>query len=954
MLGDRWICDRVPTERFPDYTRGNAGEVLADPVSPLAWTFCWEPGPVQGCVDGFEQMGVFDRIEYGDPPGLVRLVRRLLLQLAHPVAAVRRALRRRLGGGRPDVLRQRQPGDPALRRGRLARRRVQDQEARARRWGGSRPPSSVPEAELQKLEAKALRDSRPDLAAQTDEQLVARAFSIQRHLRVQFSSVVWASMGSSVGPGVLPALLGEVEPDAIAKLMAGIGDVDSAGIATQIFDMSRHRARLGRADGGVRRRPRRPARPLGGVGLRRRAAVPRPRSTTSCTTTAAAGRTNGTSTSAATRRTRRCCCRRSSGPVSRRRRRRPRRRSLARGAAERQRLIDKYEAAFADNAEALGALPDRGAHRAGVDGAPASASSRATSAATTRCGCASTSSAGGWSSAATSPTLGRSTCSSPTSSTTSWPTRRRSPPGWPSASRTTSSLYELEPPYIVNGAVPPLGEWKRRGEGDYQAGAGRRRADRSRRLAGRGDRHRPGHARPLRPVACSSPATSSIAPSTDPSWTPLFLVAEGVITDIGAVAHARRDRQPRARASRASRRSPTPPSASPTGRRSRSTAASARSRSTPCPERTGVRDSSASASRCPSSATTSPATPSAASASVPRRSGSPACGRRSTCSSPLEPSAPYAARPGMPVPEAYRSTMSPLELLTAAAAWTEHVVLGTGILVGGYHRPVELAQRLATLDQLSGGRSGRRAQRRLVEGRARPDGRRVRDAAAGGWTSSWTHARGLLGPGPGGVRRVSSSRSRRRSSAPNPCSSRARRCSRACARRPACGARRRCSTSGTRHRASIEQIIDDRRRRSTRCDRRAPRRSRSCSGSSPSRRSSSPGLAPMTIDQMAESVAAARDAGVAHVVVDTGFTTEVASPDDWAYVPRPPAPLVDAGAVDGSSRRARRRARPAPRRRRSRGSSANRRPRHRPGWRRSRRGRGSPRQARRAVRWSRS
>ena len=68
MLEDRWICDRIPTERFPDYTRGNAGEVLADPVSPLAWTFCWEPGPVQGCVDGFEQMGVFDRLEYGDPP----------------------------------------------------------------------------------------------------------------------------------------------------------------------------------------------------------------------------------------------------------------------------------------------------------------------------------------------------------------------------------------------------------------------------------------------------------------------------------------------------------------------------------------------------------------------------------------------------------------------------------------------------------------------------------------------------------------------------------------------------------------------------------------------------------------------------------------------------------------------------------------------------------------------
>lgn len=70
----------------------------------------------------------------------------------------------------------------------------------------------------------------------------------------------------------------------------------------------------------------------------------------------------------------------------------------------------------------------------------------------------------------------------------------------------------------------------------------------------------------------------------------------------------------------------------------------------------------------------------------------------------LHPSAPYAARPGLPVPEAYRTTMAATELLTAAAAWTEHVALGTGILVGGYHRPVELAQRLAAIDILSGGR----------------------------------------------------------------------------------------------------------------------------------------------------------------------------------------------------------------------------------------------------------
>ncbi len=70
----------------------------------------------------------------------------------------------------------------------------------------------------------------------------------------------------------------------------------------------------------------------------------------------------------------------------------------------------------------------------------------------------------------------------------------------------------------------------------------------------------------------------------------------------------------------------------------------------------------------------------------------------------LNPQAPYAARPGTPVPAAYQTTFAPTELLSCAAAWTERILLGTGILVGGYHRPVELAQRLATLDHLSGGR----------------------------------------------------------------------------------------------------------------------------------------------------------------------------------------------------------------------------------------------------------
>jgi probable F420-dependent oxidoreductase len=65
----------------------------------------------------------------------------------------------------------------------------------------------------------------------------------------------------------------------------------------------------------------------------------------------------------------------------------------------------------------------------------------------------------------------------------------------------------------------------------------------------------------------------------------------------------------------------------------------------------------------------------------------------------------YSARPGLAVPQAYRSVLQPLELLSVVAGWTSEIVLGTSILVAGYNRPVDLAQRITTLDVLSGGRT---------------------------------------------------------------------------------------------------------------------------------------------------------------------------------------------------------------------------------------------------------
>jgi probable F420-dependent oxidoreductase len=257
----------------------------------------------------------------------------------------------------------------------------------------------------------------------------------------------------------------------------------------------------------------------------------------------------------------------------------------------------------------------------------------------------------------------------------------------------------------------------------------------------------------------------------------------------------------------------------------------------------------------------------------------------------LKPSAPYAARPGMPVPEAYTTTWSPLELLTAAAAWTERVRIGTGILVGGYHRPVELAQRLATLDHLSNGRlivglsvgwSKDEHDQMDVEFTTR--GRRM-DELVQALTACW---------GPDPVRfdgeffhipdSIVSPKPLQRPHPPLLSGMRS----------PA-GLRRTAAMFDMWNPASgsLEQITQT----AAAIDAMQPDRAASIQVVQRIFTEPPfvvPGLEPMTVEQMADAVRAAKEAGIAHVVVDTGFTTQVSSPDDWATFPDQLAPILQA------------------------------------------------------------
>lgn len=71
----------------------------------------------------------------------------------------------------------------------------------------------------------------------------------------------------------------------------------------------------------------------------------------------------------------------------------------------------------------------------------------------------------------------------------------------------------------------------------------------------------------------------------------------------------------------------------------------------------------------------------------------------------LVPVDPMVNYPGTDsIPEEFRRVMDPFALLTAAAAVTERVLLGTNVLNAPFYSPALLARSLTTIDLLSGGR----------------------------------------------------------------------------------------------------------------------------------------------------------------------------------------------------------------------------------------------------------
>lgn len=238
---DRWITDWQPSPRLPLYTRANAGEVLPEPCSPLAWTLTWEPGMCQGFRDAhLNSLGTFDEHEldaehpetFGHFGGYLYINASAVRVFGHRGPGLSpEVVDRMYFGDHPEV----PPFVPEP-----WHDRAEATEKMGLWLAHVLSVDDLPELRADRAEADAVRAGRPDLGSLTDGELVERARSFAPMLRRLFERHITVTGAASIGPGVLQAIGVAVgDPTMWLSLITAVGDVDSAAPSQALWELSR-------------------------------------------------------------------------------------------------------------------------------------------------------------------------------------------------------------------------------------------------------------------------------------------------------------------------------------------------------------------------------------------------------------------------------------------------------------------------------------------------------------------------------------------------------------------------------------------------------------------------------------------------------------------------------------------------------------------------------------------
>jgi len=244
---ESWVVESTPSERFPIYTRANVGEVFPDPVAPLTYSFGFlgDDGQVLGTELGFRdayvRIGAFEHDEFPDDQLVFLGVNGGYCYLN--ASAMRLFGERSPGltaadidamffGAQPGIPPyEEQPGDVRP-----------DLEAKVgETFGWALTTESLDEVLADERQMNELRRVRPELAQLTDRELFDRWYGlVETHWRHIFGQHIYITMLATVPVGIITAVCEAVgRPTDALRLMAGVGDVESAAPSMAMWELGR-------------------------------------------------------------------------------------------------------------------------------------------------------------------------------------------------------------------------------------------------------------------------------------------------------------------------------------------------------------------------------------------------------------------------------------------------------------------------------------------------------------------------------------------------------------------------------------------------------------------------------------------------------------------------------------------------------------------------------------------
>jgi pyruvate,water dikinase len=241
------IIDTVPSTRYPVYTRLNANDVMADPVTPLGASLVWIPEVLPGWATGNVRLHSFTPEEMTPDP-FAPVAGFFYGYLYVNQTAVRiTGIRAGIGADAIDAAFFAHP-DPPRHQPSPSDVNEELSAKMAERVQWTLTTTTIPELEEERELADRVRAGRPDLSSASNEVLITLARAAAPLQRIMWGrGYVLASNQAAIGPGVISSLIGNEDPTLTIRLIGHAGDVDSALPSFALWDLSR----AVRADAGL-------------------------------------------------------------------------------------------------------------------------------------------------------------------------------------------------------------------------------------------------------------------------------------------------------------------------------------------------------------------------------------------------------------------------------------------------------------------------------------------------------------------------------------------------------------------------------------------------------------------------------------------------------------------------------------------------------------------------------